>query len=97
MQIRGQARATGDGEKPSPTRLPAMVQGSVGLCAHRTADGVINYINCQHAPELIAIAAVVYDQQKNLGVWVRNNTGWCTLYELVSIYRRASSRPAAGD
>jgi hypothetical protein len=58
----------------------------VGQAWARRNDGV-NDVTWQGAPKLIGVGAVVYDQQKTLGVWVQNITRQGAVYELMSFYR----------
>lgn len=64
-----------------------------GLSARHTLDGAIHFVcmDWRHAPELFAAGAAVYDELKNICVWVKNNAGQGTFYrsqhELVFVFK----------
>jgi hypothetical protein len=64
-----------------------MLADPVLAIAHHTADDGVNDVSWQRALKLVGVGTVVYDQQKNLGVWVQDITRQGAVYELISFYR----------
>jgi DNA modification methylase len=81
----------------SPDQYTAFLEQTLGHCAQHTVDGGIHYvcIDWRHAAELLAAGAVVYDELKNVCVWVKRNAGQGTFYrsqhELVYVYKHGLS------
>ena len=50
---------------------------TLGLCADHSVDGAIHYvfIDWRHVAELIAAGAEIFDELKNMCVWVKSNPG----------------------
>ncbi len=66
----------------------------LALCARYTIDGGITYVcmDWRHARDLLEAGASVYDELKNICVWVKTTPGQGSFYrsqhELVFIYKR---------
>jgi DNA modification methylase len=77
----------------SPAEFTVFLRQTLGPCAHQTADGGIHFVcmDWRHAPELFAAGAAVYDELKNICVWVKNNAGQGAFYrsqhELVFVFK----------
>jgi DNA modification methylase len=77
----------------SPDEFAAFLEQTLGLCALHSTDGAIHFVcmDWRHAPELFAAGAAVYDELKNICVWVKNNAGQGTFYrsqhELVFVFK----------
>ena len=70
------------------------LQEIFSLCARHTADGGITYITIdwRHTRELQSAGAAVYDELKNICVWVKTTPGQGSFYrsqhELVFVYKK---------
>lgn len=77
----------------SPTQFIAFLKSTFGACAHHSADGTIHFvfIDWRHIGELLAAGAEVFDELKNMCVWVKSNAGQGTFYrsqhELVLVFK----------
>ena len=77
----------------SVTEFTKFLTTSMGLMAHYSLDGAIHYLcmDWRHASELLAAAAGIYSEQKNLCVWNKTNGGMGTFYrskhELIFVYK----------
>jgi DNA modification methylase len=66
---------------------------TLGFCAHHTADGAIHFvcIDWRHAYEMLSAGAAVYDELKNICIWVKSNAGQGSFYrsqhELIFVYK----------
>jgi DNA modification methylase len=70
---------------------------ALDACADYTVDGGINFVcmDWRHAGELLAAGAVVYEELKNICVWVKTTPGQGSFYrsqfELVFVYKKGSA------
>ena len=70
---------------------------TLGLCARHTADGGISYITIdwRHSGELLKAGAAVYDELKNICVWVKTTPGQGSFYrsqhEFVFVYKKGKA------
>jgi DNA modification methylase len=73
------------------------LEEALGLCARHVVDGSISYIcmDWRHARELLEAGAAVFDELKNVCVWVKTSPGQGSFYrsqhELVFIYKRGKT------
>jgi DNA modification methylase len=72
----------------------AFLEQTLALCACYSTDGAIHYVcmDWRHSPELFAAGKVVYDELKNVCVWVKSNAGQGSFYrnqhELIFVFKR---------
>ena len=77
----------------SAEEFTAFLKQTLGLCASYSADGAIHFvcIDWRHAPELFVAGGTVYDELKNVCIWVKSNAGQGTFYrsqhELVFVFK----------
>jgi DNA modification methylase len=77
----------------TPAEFKAFLGDTLGHCAQNSDDGAIHYvfIDWRHVGELLDAGAEVFDELKNMCVWVKNNAGQGTFYrsqhELVLIFK----------
>jgi DNA modification methylase len=77
----------------SPAQFIAFLKSTLGPCAHHSADGAIHYvfIDWRHVGELLTAGSEVFDDLKNMCVWVKNNAGQGAFYrsqhELVLVFK----------
>jgi DNA modification methylase len=78
----------------SSDQFTRFLQETLGQCAHHTADGGITYacMDWRHAHELLIAGGAVYDELKNICVWVKTSPGQGSFYrsqhELVFVFKR---------
>jgi hypothetical protein len=71
----------------------AFLKDTFGLCACHSLDGAIHYvfIDWRHVGELLAAGSEVFDELKNMCVWVKSNAGQGSFYrsqhELVLVFK----------
>ena len=81
----------------SSEQFVRFLQATLGACARRTIDGGITYVcmDWRHSPELFAAGATVYDELKNICVWVKTTPGQGSFYrsqhEFVFVYKRGQA------
>ncbi len=74
-------------------QFEGFLKDSLSLCACHSIDGAIHYvfIDWRHVAELLAAGAAVFDDLKNMCVWVKPNAGQGTFYrsqhELVLVFK----------
>jgi DNA modification methylase len=84
------------GEMTSAAFTEFLIQGFKNM-AHFSVDGSIHYacIDWRHLPEILAAAAVVYSDFKNLCVWTKTNSGMGSFYrsqhELVAVFKNGTA------
>jgi DNA modification methylase len=67
---------------------------TLNLCAEHAVDGSIHYIcmDWRHLPEVLAAGKDVYDELKNICVWVKTNAGQGSFYrsqhEFVLVFKK---------
>lgn len=77
----------------SAEEFTSFLRQTLGLCARHSVDGAIHFIciDWRHAPDLFAAGAEIYDELKNLCVWVKGNVGQGSFYrsqhELVFVFK----------
>ena len=70
---------------------------TLGLCADHSIDGAIHYvfIDWRHVAELMAAGAEIFDELKNMCVWVKSTPGMGTFYrsehELVLVFKHGQA------
>ena len=70
---------------------------TLGLCADHSIDGAIHYvfIDWRHVAELMAAGAEIFDELKNMCVWVKNTAGMGSFYrsehELVLVFKHGQA------
>jgi len=78
-------------------QFQAFLEDTLGLCADHSIDGAIHYvfIDWRHVAELMAAGTAVFDELKNLCVWVKNNAGQGSFYrsehELVLVFKHGQA------
>ena len=71
----------------------SFLKDALDLCAHNSADGAVHYIfiDWRHVGELLAAGDEVFDDLKNMCVWVKSNAGQGSFYrsqhELVLVFK----------
>jgi DNA modification methylase len=91
IQHREFAFASGEMEKDEFT---GFLEQALQLCAQHSVDGSIHYVcmDWRHVDELGAAGARVYDEVKNICVWVKSNAGQGSFYrsqhELVFVFKK---------
>ncbi len=100
VQGRGQIKhrefvaASGELSGPQFTRF---LFESLSLAATHSANGAIHFIfmDWRHLPEILAAGEEVYDELKNLIVWVKTNVGQGTFYrsqhELILVFKKGDA------
>lgn len=84
------------GEMAAP-EFQAFLEGTLVLCADHSIDGAIHYVfmDWRHAGELIAAGAEVFDELKNMCVWVKSTPGMGSFYrsehELVFVFKHGTT------
>ena len=74
-------------------QFTSFLKDTLGLCAHHSADGAIHYVfmDWRHVGEMLAAGAEVFDDLKNMCVWVKSNAGQGSFYrsqhELVLVFK----------
>jgi DNA modification methylase len=69
------------------------LKSTLGPCAHHSVDGAIHFvfIDWRHVGELLEAGAEVFDELKNICVWVKSNAGQGSFYrsqhELVLVFK----------
>ncbi len=95
-RIKRREFACASGEMSS-AQFMDFLKETLGLCAHRSVDGAIHFvfIDWRHVGELLAAGAVVFDDLKNMCVWVKNNAGQGSFYrsqhELVLAFKHGQA------
>jgi DNA modification methylase len=95
-RIKHREFALGSGEMSSE-EFTRFLQETLGQCAHHTVDGGITYVcmDWRHAEELSVAGGAVYDELKNVCVWVKTTPGQGSFYrsqhELVFVFKRGSA------
>jgi len=75
----------------------AFLKDTLGLCADHSIDGAIHYvfIDWRHVAELMTAGTAVFDELKNMCVWVKNNAGQGSFYrsehELVFVFKHGQA------
>jgi DNA modification methylase len=81
----------------SASQFVAFLQQTLGLCAQHSINGSIHYIcmDWRHSAELLTAGQTVYDQLKNICVWVKNNAGQGSFYrsqhEFVFVFKNGDA------
>ncbi len=81
----------------TPAQFEAFLADTLGLCADHSIDGAIHYvfIDWRHVAELMTAGAEVFDELKNMCVWVKNNAGQGSFYrsehELVFVFKHGTA------
>ena len=74
-------------------QFKSFLKDALGLCAHHSIDGAIHYvfIDWRHVAELLEAGAEIFDDLKNMCVWVKTNAGQGSFYrsqhELVLVFK----------
>jgi len=77
----------------TPDQFTRFLEDALGACARNTVDGGITYVcmDWRHARELLEAGAAVFDELKNICVWMKTNPGQGSFYrsqhELVFVYK----------
>jgi DNA modification methylase len=77
----------------SEAEFVAFLTTSLGLLAHHSKNGAVNYIcmDWRHTRELGTVGAQIYDSLLNVCIWVKDNGGMGSFYrsqhEMVFVYR----------
>jgi hypothetical protein len=80
-----------------PAQFTVFLKSTLGHCAHHSADGAIHFvfIDWRHVGELLAAGDEVFDDLKNMCVWVKSNAGQGSFYrsqhELVLVFKHGQS------
>ena len=91
-RIKRREFACASGEMDS-AQFTAFLKGTLGLSANHSLDGAIHYvfIDWRHVGELLAAGSEVFDDLKNMCVWVKSNAGQGSFYrsqhELVLVFK----------
>jgi DNA modification methylase len=81
----------------SSSEFEHFLRQTLGLCARHSTDGSIQFvcIDWRHAPELHRAGATVFDELKNMIVWVKSNPGQGTFYrsqhELIFAFKHGTA------
>jgi DNA modification methylase len=81
----------------SSRQFTSFLQTALGSCSAHLVDGGIAYVcmDWRHAGELLTAGATVFDELKNVCVWVKTTPGQGTFYrsqhEFVFVYKRGSA------
>jgi DNA modification methylase len=77
-------------------QFKGFLKDALGLCAHHSIDGAIHYvfIDWRHVAELLDAGAEIFDDLKNMCVWVKTNAGQGSFYrsqhELVLVFKHGN-------
>ena len=77
----------------SRDQFTSLLKVTLGLCADHSVDGAIHFvfIDWRHVGELLEAGAEVFDDLKNMCVWVKSNAGQGSFYrsqhELVLVFK----------
>jgi DNA modification methylase len=88
--------AVASGELSSP-EFTSFLKQILGLCADNSIDGSIHYVfmDWRHSGELLDAGRSVYDELKNVCVWVKTNAGQGSFYrsqhELIYVYKKGGA------
>jgi DNA modification methylase len=91
-RIKRREFACGSGEMTSG-QFESFLEGTLGLCADHSIDGAIHYVfmDWRHMAELTAAGTEVFDELKNMCVWVKSTPGMGSFYrsehELVFVFK----------
>lgn len=91
-RIKRREFACASGEMDS-AQFIGFLKSTLGPCAHYSADGAVHYvfIDWRHVGEMLAAGAEVFDDLKNMCVWVKSNAGQGSFYrsqhELVLVFK----------
>jgi DNA modification methylase len=94
-RIKRREFACASGEMDSAEFI-AFLKETLGPCAHNSVDGAIHFvfIDWRHVGELIAAGSEVFDDLKNMCVWVKSNAGQGSFYrsqhELVLVFKHGN-------
>ena len=63
-------------------QFTGFLKDTLGLCARHSVDGAIHFvfIDWRHVGDLLAAGTAVFDDLKNMCVWVKNNAGQGSFY-----------------
>lgn len=95
-RIKRREFACASGEMDSPQFI-AFLKDTLGPCARHSVDGAIHYvfIDWRHVGELLAAGCEVFDDLKNMCVWVKSNAGQGSFYrsqhELVLVFKHGQA------
>ena len=95
-RIKRQEFVCASGEMSS-TQFTGFLEETLRHCTHHTADGAITYVfmDWRHVGELLAAGLAVFDELKNLCVWVKGHGGQGSFYrsehELVFVFKQGST------
>jgi DNA modification methylase len=82
----------------SYAQFARFLQKTLGQCARYIVDGGISYVcmDWRHAGELLQAGATIYDELKNVCVWVKTAPGQGSFYrsqhELVFVYKKGRAQ-----
>ncbi len=88
--------SVGSGEF-SRTEFVAFLRRTLGHCADHSIDGSIHFvcIDWRHVAEMLEAGQSVYEELKNICVWVKTNAGQGSFYrsqhELVVVFKKGSA------
>jgi hypothetical protein len=91
-RIKRREFACASGEMDSP-QFTTFLKDTLGPCAKHSVDGAVHYvfIDWRHVGELVAAGEEVFDDLKNMCVWVKSNAGQGSFYrsqhELVLVFK----------
>ena len=94
--VRHREFAMASGEM-TEAEFEAFLAVTLGHCAAASQDGSIHYVamDWRHAAELLSAGRRVYDELKNLCVWVKTNAGQGSFYrsqhEFVFVFKRGTA------
>ena len=80
-----------------PAQFTAFLKDTLGLSAKHSLDGAIHFvfIDWRHVGELLAAGNEVFDDLKNMCVWVKSNAGQGSFYrsqhELVLVFKHGQA------
>jgi DNA methylase/ParB-like nuclease family protein len=95
-RIKRREFACASGEMTSD-QFESFLKDTLGLCAEHSIDGAIHYvfIDWRHVAELMAAGAEVFDELKNMCVWVKSTPGMGSFYrsehELVFVFKHGQA------
>ena len=81
----------------NPKEFAAFLRSTLGLAAHYSRDGSIHFVcmDWRHAGDLIEVGRSLFDELKNVCVWVKTNAGQGSFYrsqhELVLVFKKGSA------
>jgi DNA modification methylase len=81
----------------SSSQFEAFLKQTLGLCKQYSIDGSIHYVcmDWRHLGELLAAGNAIYDELKNICVWVKTNAGQGSFYrsqhELVLVFKHGDA------